>query len=326
MKTEEGLFVAEKMNNKRAVIALGGNAIIPAGHQGTIEEQRDITQKTMAQVAGMLEEGYELALTHGNGPIVGNILLRNESAKSIVPPMPLDVCGADSEGGLGYMIQQSLYNEFALRNLPFHVITLITQVEVSPDDIAFNKPSKPIGPFYNAFEAELMESDKGWHMVEDAGRGYRRVVPSPEPLDIIEKEAVRSLVESGFIVIAGGGGGVPVLRSPDGQLKGAEVVIDKDKVAGLLAELIGATELILVTNVSRLALDYRKPTQRLLEKLTASELDTYYQEGQFPAGSMGPKVEAILRFLKKGGKKALITNPDELLQAVRGEAGTLITA
>ncbi len=318
--------MAEKMNNKRAVIALGGNAIIPAGHQGTIEEQRDITQKTMAQVAGMLEEGYELALTHGNGPIVGNILLRNESAKSIVPPMPLDVCGADSEGGLGYMIQQSLYNEFALRNLPFHVITLITQVEVSPDDIAFNKPSKPIGPFYNAFEAELMESDKGWHMVEDAGRGYRRVVPSPEPLDIIEKEAVRSLVESGFIVIAGGGGGVPVLRSPDGQLKGAEVVIDKDKVAGLLAELIGATELILVTNVSRLALDYRKPTQRLLEKLTASELDTYYQEGQFPAGSMGPKVEAILRFLKKGGKKALITNPDELLQAVRGEAGTLITA
>ncbi len=274
----------------------------------------------------MLEEGYELALTHGNGPIVGNILLRNESAKSIVPPMPLDVCGADSEGGLGYMIQQSLYNEFALRNLPFHVITLITQVEVSPDDVAFNKPSKPIGPFYNAFEAELMESDKGWHMVEDAGRGYRRVVPSPEPLDIIEKEAVRSLVESGFIVIAGGGGGVPVLRSPDGQLKGAEVVIDKDKVAGLLAELIGATELILVTNVSRLALDYRKPTQRLLEKLTASELDTYYQEGQFPAGSMGPKVEAILRFLKKGGKKALITNPDELLQAVRGEAGTLITA
>lgn len=318
--------MAEKMNNKRAVIALGGNAIIPAGHQGTIEEQRDITQKTMAQVAGMLEEGYELALTHGNGPIVGNILLRNESAKSIVPPMPLDVCGADSEGGLGYMIQQSLYNEFALRNLPFHVITLITQVEVSPDDVAFNKPSKPIGPFYNAFEAELMESDKGWHMVEDAGRGYRRVVPSPEPLDIIEKEAVRSLVESGFIVIAGGGGGVPVLRSPDGQLKGAEVVIDKDKVAGLLAELIGATELILVTNVSRLALDYRKPTQRLLEKLTASELDTYYQEGQFPAGSMGPKVEAILRFLKKGGKKALITNPDELLQAVRGEAGTLITA
>lgn len=311
---------------RRAVIALGGNAIIPAGHQGTIEEQRDITQKTMAQVAGMLEEGYELALTHGNGPIVGNILLRNESAKSIVPPMPLDVCGADSEGGLGYMIQQSLYNEFALRNLPFHVITLITQVEVSPDDVAFNKPSKPIGPFYNAFEAELMESDKGWHMVEDAGRGYRRVVPSPEPLDIIEKEAVRSLVESGFIVIAGGGGGVPVLRSPDGQLKGAEVVIDKDKVAGLLAELIGATELILVTNVSRLALDYRKPTQRLLEKLTASELDTYYQEGQFPAGSMGPKVEAILRFLKKGGKKALITNPDELLQAVRGEAGTLITA
>jgi len=311
---------------RRAVIALGGNAIIPAGHQGTIEEQRDITQKTMAQVAGMLEEGYELALTHGNGPIVGNILLRNESAKSIVPPMPLDVCGADSEGGLGYMIQQSLYNEFALRNLPFHVITLITQVEVSPDDVAFNKPSKPIGPFYNAFEAELMESDKGWHMVEDAGRGYRRVVPSPEPLDIIEKEAVRSLVESGFIVITGGGGGVPVLRSPDGQLKGAEVVIDKDKVAGLLAELIGATELILVTNVSRLALDYRKPTQRLLEKLTASELDTYYQEGQFPAGSMGPKVEAILRFLKKGGKKALITNPDELLQAVRGEAGTLITA
>ncbi len=311
---------------RRAVIALGGNAIIPAGHQGTIEEQRDITQKTMAQVAGMLEEGYELALTHGNGPIVGNILLRNESAKSIVPPMPLDVCGADSEGGLGYMIQQSLYNEFALRNLPFHVITLITQVEVSPDDIAFSKPSKPIGPFYNAFEAELMESDKGWHMVEDAGRGYRRVVPSPEPLDIIEKEAVRSLVESGFIVIAGGGGGVPVLRSPDGQLKGAEVVIDKDKVAGLLAELIGATELILVTNVSRLALDYRKPTQRLLEKLTASELEAYYREGQFPAGSMGPKVEAILRFLKKGGIKALITNPDELLQAVRGEAGTLITA
>jgi carbamate kinase len=309
---------------KRAVIALGGNAIIPAGHSGTIEEQRDITRKTMAQVAGMLEDGYQLVITHGNGPIVGNILLRNESAKSIVPPMPLDVCGADSEGGLGYMIQQSLYNEFTQRNLPYHAITLITQVEVSPDDPAFKNPSKPIGPFYNAFEAELMESEKGWHMVEDAGRGYRRVVPSPEPVDIVEKEAVKSLVEAGFIVIAGGGGGVPVLRDSAGELKGAEVVIDKDKVSGLLAGLIGATELILVTNVPQLALDYKKPSERYLDVLHAVELEAYYNEGQFPPGSMGPKVSAILKFLKDKGKKALITCPDELIKAVRGEAGTLI--
>ena len=304
--------------NKIAVLAIGGNAIIPAGKCGTIDEQREITARSMEQVTEMICRGYRVVMTHGNGPIVGNILIRNEAAKSIVPPMPLDICGADSEGGIGYMLQQSLKNSFQKKGLDLSAVTLITQVLVNPEDEAFKHPTKPIGPFYNAFEAELMEDEKGWNMIEDSGRGYRRVVPSPYPLDIIEKDVIRLLVTSGVIVIAGGGGGVPVARKADGSLYGVEAVIDKDRVAGLLAQLIGANELILITSTPQVAVDFGKPTQRLLHHTNLNELLQLQAQNQFPPGSMGPKIESIIQFLHNGGQRAIITCPGPVRRGTQG--------
>lgn len=307
-----------------AVVALGGNAIIPAGESGTIEQQQLHTRVTMQQVAGMIQAGYRVVLTHGNGPIVGNILIRNEAAKAIVPPMPLDICGADSEGGIGYMIQQSLFNEFQKNKITQSVVTLVTQVLIDRNDKAFQNPTKPIGPFYNQFEAEQMETDKGWHMIEDSGRGYRRVVPSPIPLDIIEKEVIKKLIEQDVVVIAAGGGGVPVERLTDGNLRGVEAVVDKDRVASLMAKLIGAQVLIILTATAQVAVDFRKPSQRLLSKVTLQEIQEYYNQGQFPDGSMGPKIQSAIQFIKFGGEKAIITTPEFLEASLLGKAGTTI--
>ncbi|MBN1824611.1 MAG: carbamate kinase [Candidatus Eisenbacteria bacterium] len=307
------------------VVALGGNAIIPKKSDGTLTEQKETTRLTMRAVARLIAEGHRLVLTHGNGPVVGNIVIRNEAAASQIAPMPLDVCVADSMGGIGYMIQQVLHNELRSLGIERDVITLITQVEVDLHDPAFRKPTKPIGPFYTEQQAEKLQRKKGWKMVEDAGRGWRRVVPSPKPIRIIEGEAVRAMVNAGPVVIAVGGGGIPVGAGAEGRLDGLEAVIDKDRTGFLLARATGAKIFAILTGVEKVAIDYGKPEQRDLDSFTTAEARRWLEEGQFPPGSMGPKIEAAIAFLERGGKGVLITSVDNLYDGIKGTAGTWIT-
>ncbi len=306
------------------LLALGGNAIIPPEGAGTIEEQIEITTRTMQQVAAALAPSTRLVLTHGNGPVVGNIVLRNEAARDTVPPMPLDVCDADSQGGLGYMIQQVLRNALHQAGKEREVTTVITQVLVDADDPAFRHPTKPIGPFYRREAAERLRATRGWPMIEDSGRGYRRVVPSPMPIAIIEAASIRSLVDGGVAAIAAGGGGVPVVRRADGTLAGVEAVVDKDRAAALLARAVGADQLVVVTGVDRVAIGYNTPRQQDLEVLPAEEAELYLAAGEFPPGSMGPKIEAALAFLADGGREVIITSPRVLRLALEGRHGTRI--
>jgi len=306
------------------LVSLGGNAIIPARGAGTYEEQRAITARTMRQVAGLYDSGTRLLLTHGNGPIVGNILIRNEAVRDRIPPMPLDVCGADSQGGIGYMMQQVLRNEFVGRESLPGIVTLVTQVVVSLDDPAFRHPTKPIGPFYGEPEARHLAAEKGWAVCSDAGRGYRRVVPSPRPVEIVEIELIRELLARGHIVIAVGGGGVPVIREPDGHLRGVEAVIDKDLASQVAAVALHLEALVFVTAVEKIALDFGRPGQRFLDRVTVAELRHHQGDGQFPPGSMGPKVEAAIRFLEAGGRTVIVTSPQAIADAVAGRAGTWI--
>lgn len=307
------------------VIALGGNSIIPAGKQGTIEEQIELTNATMQHVADIIKKGHQVVLTHGNGPVVGNIFLRSEMAREVIPPMPLDVCGADSEGGIGYMMQQSLQNKLRSMGIDKDVITIITQVIVEGRDPAFDHPTKPIGPFYTEEEAGYFAKAKGWSIVEDSGRGYRRVVPSPKPKEIVEFRAIKQAIDSGAIVIAVGGGGVPVIRDAKGNLKGVEAVIDKDRASSVLAGQIGADVLFLLTQVEKVALDFGKPGQKDLDSMSASEAAEYLRDGQFPPGSMGPKIESAIAFLEAGGEEAVITRPELLAEALEGDRCTKIT-
>lgn len=306
------------------LLALGGNAIIPPGGTGTIKEQLEITARTMEQVAAALAPDTRLVLTHGNGPVVGNIVLRNEAARDTVPPMPLDVCDADSQGGLGYMIQQSLRNALGRAGKECEVATIVTQVLVDADDPAFQSPTKPIGPFYRREAADRLRALRGWAMIEDSGRGYRRVVPSPLPLEIIEAKAIRNLVEAGIRVIAAGGGGIPVVRRPDGTLAGVEAVVDKDRAAALLAKSVGADQLVIVTGVDRVAIGFNTPRQKELEVLPADRALHYLAAGEFPPGSMGPKIEAALAFLAGGGREVIITSPRVLRLALEGGHGTRV--
>jgi len=311
---------------KRILITLGGNAILPVRGTGTFEEQCAVTRATMEPIAGMIRDGAEVVLSHGNGPIVGNILIRNEAARDQIPPMPLDVCGADSQGGIGYMMQQSLQNELrrvGLADRP--VVTIVTQVVVDERDPAFRRPTKPIGPFYTQDRARLLAKEKGWTIVEDAGRGYRRVVPSPKPLEVVEIAAIRQIVEDGGVAIAAGGGGIPVSRQWDGSLHGVEAVIDKDLASSLLARLLGCQTLVIVTGVDRVALRYGKPDQRELERATPDELEGWMAEGHFPAGSMGPKIQAAIEFVRGGGREVIITSPERLTDALEGKTGTLVS-
>lgn len=311
---------------KRILITLGGNAILPVRGTGTFEEQCAVTRATMEPIAGMIRDGAEVVLSHGNGPIVGNILIRNEAARDQIPPMPLDVCGADSQGGIGYMMQQSLQNELrrvGLADRP--VVTIVTQVVVDERDPAFRRPTKPIGPFYTQDRARLLAKEKGWTIVEDAGRGYRRVVPSPKPLEVVEIAAIRQIVEDGGVAIAAGGGGIPVSRQWDGSLHGVEAVIDKDLASSLLARLLGCQTLVIVTGVDRVALRYGKPDQRELERATPDELEGWMAEGHFPAGSMGPKIQAAIEFVRGGGREVVITSPERLTDALEGKTGTLVS-
>lgn len=307
---------------KSLLITLGGNAILPARGTGTFDEQSAITRVTMQPIAKLIRDGVQVVLAHGNGPIVGNILIRNEAARDQIPPMPLDVCGADSQGGIGYMMQQGLHNELHRVGIDRSVVTLVTQVVVDERDPAFRRPTKPIGPFYTEERARLLAKEKGWTVVEDAGRGWRRVVPSPRPLEVVEIAAIRRLVADGSIVIAAGGGGIPVARQWDGSLHGIEAVIDKDLASSLLARLLGCEMLCIITGVDRVALNFGKPNERELECATADDLSRYAAEGHFPAGSMGPKVQAAIEFVRGGGREVVITSPGKIREALEGSGGT----
>ncbi|MCK4236724.1 MAG: carbamate kinase [Candidatus Krumholzibacteria bacterium] len=290
---------------------------------GTIDEQRELTSISMEQVANLIFSGRSVLLTHGNGPIVGNITERNEAVKDQISPMPLDVCGADSQGGIGYMIQQALRNELSTRSISKQVVSLVSQVLVSEKDEAFNNPTKPIGRFYEREKALEMEREKGWKMKDDAGRGYRRVVPSPRPLEIVEADVISKLLEIGIVVIAVGGGGIPVVMK-DGKIHGIEAVIDKDRAAAVLAKNVGAERLIILTNVAEVYVDFGKPNQRALEKISLSDIIELHKSGEFPPGSMGPKIEAAIDFIQSGGEEVIISHAMELLEACDGNAGTHI--
>ncbi|UCE02143.1 MAG: carbamate kinase [Candidatus Latescibacterota bacterium] len=306
------------------VVGLGGNAIIPNSHAGTIEEQRTLTRATMAQVAEQIARGVDVVLTHGNGPIIGNIALRNEALAHEIPPMPLDVCGADSQGGIGYMVQQALQNELHRRGVQRAVVTLVTQVEVDPADPAFGDPTKPIGPYYDLREAERLRQEKGWVLRDDSGRGLRRLVPSPRPKSIVEVEVIRTLVDEGVIVNCVGGGGVPVVRQA-GEWVGVEAVIDKDRTATVLATQLRARRIILLTGVETVMRNFRTPSEAPLHRVTPEEAEQLLAAGEFPAGSMGPKIEAALDFLTCGGQEVIITDPEHLSAALSGNTGTHIT-
>ncbi len=310
----------------KLVIALGGNALIRPGEAGTLEEQYERISQAMAATADMLISGFQAVLTHGNGPVVGHLLLQMECAHNLVPPMPLFICDADSEGSLGYLIQQCLVNELHRRGRATGVATVITQVLVAATDPAFGNPDKPIGPFYSAQEAERFQKERGWRLREDAGRGWRRVVPSPQPQSIIEQEVISYLLRGGFIVIAAGGGGVPIIRRPNGDLRGVEAVIDKDRASAVLGRAIQADLLIFLTAVEYVYLDYRKPGQRPLTELSRKEAQKHLRDGHFAPGSMAPKIEAALDFLAGGGRRVLITQPESLPEALAGRTGTHIVS
>ena len=308
---------------KTILIAVGGNSLIRAGEKGTIAEQLANARRTASEVIGLIRLGYRLVITHGNGPQVGAALLRSERAASQVPGNPLDVCDASTQGEIGYLLQQSFVNELSRAGLTVPVVTVLTQSVVSANDPAMHHPTKPIGPFYSRSDAEERRRQLGWQIVEDAARGFRRIVPSPDPIEIVELETVRDLVNDGVLVIACGGGGIPVERSERG-LVGVEAVIDKDRASALLAAQLGVDLFAISTDTDFVYLDYKKSTQRPLTDVTASELEKYAGEGHFPPGTMGPKVESVLRFLRNGGTEAIITSCEHLCAAVAGSAGTHI--
>ncbi len=306
---------------KTMLLAVGGNSLIRAGEKGTIPEQRANAQRTAVEIVGLIRAGYRIVLTHGNGPQVGAELLRSERGASQVPGHPLDVCGASTQGEIGYILEQALQTELQRAGLHVPVTTILTQSIVSPDDPSMKHPSKPIGPFYSRADAEERTRRFGWKIVEDAARGYRRVVPSPQPIEIVELEVIRDLVEQGVLVIACGGGGIPVVWK-DGRLQGAEAVIDKDRASALLASRLGVDLFVISTDTDYVYLDYKKPTQRPLQRVGAAELEEYSRAGHFPPGNMGPKIESVVHFLRKGGKEAIITSCENLCPAVAGCAGT----
>src|SRR2546429_2425451 len=310
---------------KKLVVAIGGNALAPASESANATAQRRRIDATCARLADLIQAGHDVVLTHGNGPQVGNILLQNEETRHLVPAMPLDVCGAESQAQIGYVLAQSLRNEFASRKIERDVVCVVTQVLVDAKDPAFANPTKPIGPYYTREDEIIVKKAKGWKMVYDERGGWRRVVPSPRPIDIVEKDVLRRLVGNGDgrLVIAAGGGGIPVVRR-DGKLVGVEAVIDKDLAAAALARAIGWTHLVIATDVPQVALDFGKPSQRFLDRLTVTEAKKHLADGQFPPGSMGPKVEAVVEFPEHGGQHAVITDLGNLATAVAGKAGTQI--
>lgn len=305
---------------KTAIIALGGNAILQPGQRGTLAEQQANIRDACRQIARVIAAGYRVVLTHGNGPQVGNILIQNEEARFVVPPMPLDVCGAQSGGMIGYLFQQELQRQTGRL-----AVALVTQVVVDPADPAFSNPTKPVGPFYTPDKAAQMMERQGWIMKEDAGRGWRRVVPSPQPTRVVEAAAIRELVNAGVLVIAAGGGGVPVIETADG-LQGVEAVIDKDLASQKLAMEMGADLLVILTDVPKVFINYGLPSQQALDRVTVAEATRYLAEDHFKAGSMKAKVEGAVKFVQTGGERAIIAPLHEAAAAVLGQAGTHFVA
>jgi carbamate kinase len=308
---------------KTVVVALGGNAILRPSQVGTFEEQLVNCDDSARRIARMVANGYRVILTHGNGPQVGNILIQNDAAAKLVAPMPMDVCGAESQGQIGYMLEQCLHNHLRRLKVAAPVATLLTENVVDGKDPAFANPSKPVGPFYSEGKAKELMIEQGLAMREDAGRGWRRVVPSPEPIHILQKEAIALLVHSGAVVICSGGGGIPVMRQRDGSLAGVAAVIDKDLAAARLALDVGADILLILTDVPHVYVNYRRPDQAALHRVTIAEMQGYQDAGHFKAGSMGPKVEAALRFARAGGT-SIIAGLLDALHALEGTSGTWI--
>lgn len=311
---------------KRLLIAVGGNAIQPAGMKGTSEEQMSVAAQTAHALLPILQLDNELIITHGNGPAVGKVLMRQALSRDKVVPMSLDICGADTQGATAYILMQAFEN--ALREIgnPRHVVGLVTQVEVDPNDPGFQNPTKPIGYFYSEEEAKALSEQMGWKMKEDAGRGWRMVVASPVPRHVCDISLIEALANRGTVVIAAGGGGIPVVRQPNGVRHGVEAVIDKDLTSAHMANVLGIEALMILTAVSRVAINFGKPDQRELDRVSVSEMRRYLADGHFPAGSMGPKIEAAIKFIEGGGKRAIIGHLDEALPALRGEKGTHIVA
>jgi carbamate kinase len=309
-----------------AVIAIGGNSLIKdKGHQ-TVEDQYLAASETAYHIAHLIQAGWEVAIGHGNGPQVGFILRRSELARHELHEVPLDVCGADTQGAIGYALQQNLFNHFLNMGIHKPVATVVTQVEVDRNDPAFQNPSKPIGSFMDEGDALRRERDEGWNVVEDAGRGWRRVVPSPLPTRVVELDAVKELIDDGVVVITVGGGGIPVVADEEGHLKGIAAVIDKDFASSLLATSINADLLLISTSVEKVALNYGTADQQWLDHMTLSQARAYLNEGvHFKKGSMAPKIQAVIWFLEKGGREAIITNPENIERALAGETGTRIT-
>jgi carbamate kinase len=313
------------MSRRSAVVAIGGNSLIKDKEHQSVRDQYIAAGETCWHVASMIKDGWDVAIGHGNGPQVGFILRRSELASHELHEVPLDVCGADSQGAIGYALAQNLENDFHRLDVDRHAVAVVTQVEVSRDDPAFQAPSKPIGSFMEEPEAARRRDQDGWSVREDAGRGWRRVVPSPEPIRIVEVDAIRSLLENRFVVISVGGGGIPVVADAKGELTGIAAVIDKDHACSLLANEIGAELLLITTAVEKVALDFGRPTQRWLDRMTLSEAKEYLAEGtHFLPGSMAPKIEAVVDFLERGGGHAIITDPENVERALAGETGTLI--
>ena len=306
----------------RLLVAIGGNATHPGNIQGTSDEQRDIAAATGRALLPLMQLDNQLVVTHGNGPVVGKILMRMALTRDRIAPMAMDICVAHSQGGIAYLLMQALENTLREAGNPRHVVCLLTQVEVDPNDPAFADPTKPVGHFFSEDEAKALHAELGWTMREDAGRGWRHVVPSPLPRHIVDISLIDALARRGTVVIAGGGGGIPVLRAPNGVRRGIEAVIDKDLTSALIANVLKIPVMMILTGVPRVAIHFGKPQQRELGQVTLSELKAYHAEGHFPAGSMGPKVEAAIRFLEGGGQRAVIAALDQAVPALAGETGT----
>jgi carbamate kinase len=311
------------MPGKLAAVAIGGNSLITDPKQPDVPHQWDAVRETCRRIADMIAEGWNIVITHGNGPQVGFILRRAEIASPQVHSVPLDLIVADTQGSIGYMLQQALDNSLRRIGINRTIVTVVTQVRVDKDDPAFQNPDKPIGGFMTEEEARRFEKE-GWSVVEDAGRGWRRVVASPKPIEIIERRAIRDLVEAGYVVIAVGGGGIPVVRNERGSLRGVYAVIDKDRASSMIAQTLGADMFVISTGVERVALNFNKPDQRFLDQVTLAEAQQYMADGHFARGSMLPKIEAAIDFISRGGPQALITDPPNLVRGLRGETGTRI--
>jgi carbamate kinase len=314
--------VNESQERPIVVVAMGGHAFMQKGERGTIEEHERNAEGIAALLMTLIDRDYHVIVTHGNGPQVGSLLLQHELSREEVPAMPLDVLVAMTEGSLGYILQQSLLNQLRKRQSRRYVVTVVTQVVVDENDPAFKDPSKPIGPFLTQQEAERRRDQLGWQVKEDSGRGWRRLVPSPRPIKVIQRHTIRDAARAGHIVIACGGGGIPIKKQPDGQYGGIEAVIDKDLTSAVLANEVGAALLVILTAVPQVYVSFGKPEQKALGAVTLEEIEDLFAQGHFAPGSMGPKVDAAIHFLKGGGRRALITNPECLPQAIEGRAGT----